>query len=520
MVNTTRQLRRRAAAVVALLVPLLAVVDAAAQGSADHMLPAGRDSGHDYTVDPGSIQHDGNVVRFHLSGTSSHGYVDNFEAQVMVDCAHRTRRELGSEIRNQWVGVKHNGPDAQMREVFPGTRQDSELRLVCRLAGVTVAEAPAVAVAVADATAPAPAPAPAATATPAHATATAPVSASTPDLALGSLPPLQTYSLPARKPLTPRAAEVAPSGVTLVAVPEGRTSLTVPDADAVQVGREAGMNLAILVDSVHRKGSYTSYEEQAAAPGVTTATRRHYVVDCVRQLRAFQPEATAGNAKLWATKVRAGSLESRELTTACTMPEGPRRRWFAGFVVSPDGVVVAPHSRTAGCDSITMGFGAAARTLRLIAHEDDLSMFKIPGGGIWPVMPALPDAPARGHAPVTLMGIYGTAPRVSAAFAEKAGANDNDPGWPQVRTLKDRNLSEGIVWDASGLAIGLALAFDLPGTRGATTWARMLPANDVRRLLQRHSLTWLAASPADGDAETAMRLALSATVPLICNRNQ
>ncbi len=512
MVNTNCQLRRRAAALVALLVSLLAVVDTAAQSSADHMLPAGRDSGHDYTVDPGSIQHDGSVVRFHLSGKGYHGYADTFEAQVMVDCARHTRRELGSEIRNQWVGVKHNGPDAQMREIFPGTRQDAELRLVCRLAGVAVPEAPVVA----ETTAPAPA----ATTTLAAATAPAPVLASTPNLALGTLPPLQTYPLPAGRPLAPHVAEVSPPTATPTAVPEGRASLTVPDADAVQVGREAGMNLAILVDSVHRKGSYTTYEEQSAAPGATSATRRHYVVDCVRQLRAFQPEATLGNAKLWATKVRAGSLESRELTTACTMPEGPRRRWFAGFVVSPDGVVVAPHARTVGCDTIVMGFGASARTLRLIAHEDDVSLLKIPGGGTWQTMPALLDAPAPGHMPVTLMGLYGTAPRVSAAFVEKAGANDSDPGWPQVRTLKDRTLTEGIVWDASGLAIGLALALGPPRTREPTPWVRMLPANDVRQRLRRHGLTWLTASPGAADAETAMRLALSATVPLICNRNQ
>jgi len=291
-------------------------------------------------------------------------------------------------------------------------------------------------------------------------------------------------------------------------------------SDLVDAGSDAAGDHAIFIDSVRpRDDAIVDYMLQTVVPGQVYATRQRVVADCKRRLRApVQDEGAPAGTRIPARHAAAGSREERELATACTMPEGPRERWFAGFLVTSDGVVVAPHARTAGCASIAMGAGAGRRTLELIANEEDVVLLRIPGRADWTTMPAAATAAVPPHAAVTLLGVSGTAPRVSAAFAEQAGANSDDPGWPQVRTLKDRAQSEGVVWNESGWAIGLALAFRPPDARGGTALVRLLPASEIRRRLQLHGLAWRPPDAAPVAPDAAMRAALQATVPLICHR--
>ncbi|MFL6625635.1 MAG: hypothetical protein ACJ8G1_04235 [Vitreoscilla sp.] len=294
-----------------------------------------------------------------------------------------------------------------------------------------------------------------------------------------------------------------------------------PASDLVDVGTDAAGAHAIFIDSVRRRDAATiDYMLQTIAPGQgDNATRQRFVVDCDRRLRALDPEDAAAGTRLPARRVSAASREERELATACTMPEGPRQRWFAGLVVSPDGVVVAPHARTVGCGSIVTIAGGQRRTLELIANEQDIALLRIPGNDRWTTMPASADASVPAHVAVTLLGVSGTAPRVSAAFVEQAGASRDDSGWPQVRTLADRAMTEGVVWNESGEAIGLALAVRPPDVQGRTALVRMLPAGEIRQRLLRHGLAWLR-TPADPAApEAAMRTAMQATVPLICRKD-
>jgi hypothetical protein len=301
-------------------------------------------------------------------------------------------------------------------------------------------------------------------------------------------------------------------------VPSARAKLhpsaVAPAADLADAGMDATANYTIFIDSIHHKGQITSYLLQARAPDATWATREHYVVDCQRKLRAFEPDDSASGARLNATRVVPDSREARELATACAMPDGPRSRWFAGFVVTPDGVVVAPHMRTYGCASYSTGVGAQRRTLQFIADEEDVTLLKLTAGGDWAVMPATDAPPSAGPQPVTMMGVSGVEPRVSAAWALKAGANRQDTGWPQVYTRSDRVLREGLVWNASGAAIGVAVA---PQGHDAThAYVRMLPAGAIRGHLARHGWTWPGTDGHPRDAEAAMRLALAATVPIVC----
>ena len=507
---------------IALFVPGDSLVAAAAD--AGRLLPAGRDSQNDYSVDPDSLRRDGSTVSFRLTGTGVFSPGATYAAQVMVDCAHHTRRELGSEIHNQW-GVKRNGPYSAMRDVFPGTRQDSELQLVCRLAGVPVAPAPSEAAAspappsvpvptVTAAAAPAPAPAPNAAPTPTQTLALALAQSTTPtfySLPTGTarLPQHNAGSSPASGPQATRAPEPVP-----VAKPAGKPYAVAPAADTVRLDDDAKGSRAILIDSVRHKDRYTSYVVQQMASGSTWATQEHYVVDCTSRLRAFQPEDSASGARLAASRASPRSPEGRELATACAMPQGPRTRWFAGFVMTRDGVVAAPHERTARCTSITTGLGAQRQPLQLIGHEEDVTLLRLPGPGTWTVMPAYDEPNYESRTAVTMMGVRGTAPRVSAAVLTAPGSNPQDPGWPQVLTLKPLAMNEGIVWTAHG-AIGLALS--PAGSDSRHAFVRMLPAEAIRARLARHGLGWQGPQdPAALDAETAMRLALAATVPLFC----
>jgi len=290
-------------------------------------------------------------------------------------------------------------------------------------------------------------------------------------------------------------------------------------ADLADAGTDAGGAHAIFLDTVRRSDAQVQYQLQTITPGQANAVRQQFLVDCDRKLRGFVPDdASLAGARVPVRHVASGSREARELALACSLPQGPRSRWFAGFVVTSDGVVVAPHARTQGCRRIVTGTGTARRTLALIANEDDIALLRIAQGGPWPVMPSAGTIRRGARLPVTVLGVAGTEPRVSAAFAENGGANDSDPGWPQVRMLADHALREGIVWDGTGTAVGLALALDRPVARQGQSWVRMLPSEEVRLRLQRHQIEWKSASPASIDAAQAMRQALAATLPLTCEQ--
>ena len=186
--------------------------------------------------------------------------------------------------------------------------------------------------------------------------------------------------------------------------------------------------------------------------------------------------------------------------------------------MTTDGVVAAPHVRTYGCASYSTGVGVHRRTLQFIADEEDVTLLKLPPGLAWAVMPAIEATDLRAPLPVTMMGVSGMAPRVSAAWALKAGANRQDSGWPQVYTRSDLAMPEGLVWNTAGAAIGLAIAPQ--GHDANRAYVRMLPTSAIRARLARHGWTWPGADGHPRDAEVAMRLALAATVPIVCERTR
>jgi hypothetical protein len=286
-------------------------------------------------------------------------------------------------------------------------------------------------------------------------------------------------------------------------------------SEVVDAGSDAGGAHAILSRSVQRHGALVDYMLQTVAPGQGNAVRRHVLVDCERKLRAIEPEGTPPGAKLPARPARADSREGRELAAACAM-DGPANRWFAGFVVTADGVIVAPRERTMGCSTIVARVGTERRRVVLVAQEPGVSVLRLDGGGRWAFMPAVGMASGLHHVPVTMLGVRGTAPRVSAAFVEDAGSSADDAGWPQVATLSNAELSEGIVWDSSGAAVGLALAARPPERRGTRSYVRMLPVAEIRSRLRGHDIQWDASAGGALDAEAALRRAVSATLALTC----
>ena len=295
--------------------------------------------------------------------------------------------------------------------------------------------------------------------------------------------------------------------------------LAAPASQLADVGTDDGGARAIFIDTVRRRDASVDYMLQTIAPGQGYATRQHIVGDCTRKLRGAVQDANApGGTSVSASRVVATSREGRELAAACAMPEGPPSRWFAGVLVSADGMVVAPHARTRDCAQISTGVGLTRRKLDLVANEDDITLLRVRGGGPWPVMPAASEPAGRGRRPVTLLGVSGIEPRASAAFAEATGSNSDDAGWPQVRLLTARALSEGVVWDANGAAIGIALALGKPVDRHGQALVRMLPASEVRLRLQRHQADWRLAQGHGLDDEAAMRLAVAATLPLVCTQ--
>jgi hypothetical protein len=280
-------------------------------------------------------------------------------------------------------------------------------------------------------------------------------------------------------------------------------------------GSDAGGAHAIFIDSVQRHGALADYMLQTIAPGQADAIRRHVLVDCDRKLRAIEPEGMPPGATLGARPVRPDSREGREMAAACAM-DGPAGRWFAGVVVTADGVVVAPRDRTTGCTALVARVGTRRRRAMLVAQESGMSVLRLEGGGPWTFMPSAGTAPGLDHLPVTLLGVRGTAPRVSAGFVETSARVRADLGWRVVSTLPEAALSEALVWNASGAAVGLALAEGPPERRGTRATVRMLAIDEIRRRLHDLGIDWNTSDGGGLDAQASMRRAVAATLPMTC----
>lgn len=467
-------LRRAVAGPGVVVAALLASLAGLAPAAEDRGTPVqvGIDARLGYTIDPASVQANGQLVRYHLSG---HGLAnaDSYQAEVVVDCAAHTRRELSAESHDHLLGSQTFAPDPRMHDVPRGSRLDTELRQACRLATGA-----------------------------GHATLSPAAAA-----LAASVPVFVTHS--------PTGDNVE-LGIRPARLPPGKPHAAAAAADLQAAGTLDRVDYAIVVDSVRREGKVTSYDLQQVVPGFAFTTWQHVVVDCDARLRAIAPEDAAPGTQLKATRVGGGSRADRELTLACALPAGPRKAWFAGFVVSGDGYVVAPHARTSGCTSLHTA-GPHPRVLQPIGDEDDISVFKIQGRGPWTPMPAVRLSPSLDHVRVTVLGVFGTAPRVGAAYAEMAGANARDTGWPQVRTLNSQALREGIVWGNDGAALGLALGQADIATGAGHVDVRMLTSAMIRERLARHGIDWALSFEGRPDEESAMRMAVAATLPLACD---
>jgi hypothetical protein len=282
----------------------------------------------------------------------------------------------------------------------------------------------------------------------------------------------------------------------------------------VAAGKDGARSFAIAADSVRRHGTTTSYDLMASTAGRPVSEASHLLVDCTSGLRAFVPDAKVGVAtRLPAVRVRPGSREAAELATACELPAGPPARLFAGFIVSADGVLVAPHLRTQRCGRVVAWVGGHRRVAAVVAQEDDLTLLRIDGGP-YRSMPAAPIEATGPRVPVTMLGRDGLSPRISAAIAMPAGSDRDDPGWPQVVTLGHLAVPAGPVWNARGGVVGFGVF--VANTQGGHAMVRMIPTETLQQKLRAHAVHWPQGFDAALDAETALRAALAATVPLAC----
>ena len=124
----------------------------------------------------------------------------------------------------------------------------------------------------------------------------------------------------------PYRAKISLARAAQAASSHAKPRTIAPAAEVADVGMDAHASYAIFIDSVRHRNQVTSYAVQTTPTGLPWATREHYVVDCQRKLRAFEPDDSASGARLNTTHVAANSRESRELAAACAMPDGPRSR--------------------------------------------------------------------------------------------------------------------------------------------------------------------------------------------------
>ena len=321
----------------------------------------------------------------------------------------------------------------------------------------------------------------------------------------------------ARRPGRAQRVRARAVRATLAALAAALAPMCALAGPTVGVGYDGLVSYAITVDSVRHQGDVTGYDLTSfdrvkASSGQT----RRVVVDCKRQLRAVAPAPEPGRsapASLQASRVRAGSREAGELATACGLPGGPRSRLFAGFVVAADGTVIAPHRRMPDCKNPVAYVDGRRQTATLVALADDLVILRIDGG---PYPTLAPSArPVTDRQPVTMLGVDGVQPRVSAAVLRPARANPDDEGWPQVETLSNLVVGEGPVWDAEGGVVGFGVYKSADDRHRAMV--RLLPAKVVSDSLAVHGIRWSESADARAlDPEAAMRLAVGATLALAC----
>ena len=293
-----------------------------------------------------------------------------------------------------------------------------------------------------------------------------------------------------------------------------------PDAAVVDVGHDGATSYAIAVDSVRRKGDVTGYDLTSfTRDGTLPAETRRILVDCRRLLRAVAPaQGASAPARLSASHVRAGSREGGELAAACALPEGPRSRMFAGFVVAGNGTVIVAHPRMADCPHPVAYVGGRRQAATVVATEGDLVILHVDGGP-YPTLPPAARSVIADRQAATMLGVDGLQPRVSATVLRIAGSNPSDEGWPQVETLSHLAVADGPVWDSRGGVVGFGIYKSADNRRHAMV--RLLPAQVIEEKLAAHGIHWGGGQAAQAlEPEAAMRLAVDATLPFACERDR
>jgi hypothetical protein len=287
-----------------------------------------------------------------------------------------------------------------------------------------------------------------------------------------------------------------------------------PAPHHVAAGREGALRFFIVAESVRRGGAAVTYELVSSRADGLPGERRQVLADCERRVRAVLPRGQSDvDGTFPAFKVRAGSREAAELGTACDLLPWPLEQAFPGLIVSSDGVLIAPHRRTARCARVLASVAGHLRTARILAQENDLTLLQVDGGPFSP-MAAAPIRTRESSYPVTMLGRDGISPHVGAAAVLATGASREDPGWPQVLTMRRVDAQAGPVWDASGSVVGFGVF--RTGLDSRHAMVRMIPAETVQQALQAHGVHWERGSGAPLDPETALRAALAGTVPLVC----
>ena len=186
-----------------------------------------------------------------------------------------------------------------------------------------------------------------------------------------------------------------------------------------------------------------------------------------------------------------------------------------GFIVSTDGVVLAPHLLISRCSRIEAELPQGRAAAGVVATEGDVVILRI-GGGPYVPLPPSPLA-SRQSQPVTMLGSNPARWRVAAGDLLPPGSNRDDAGWPQVRTLPQVGVASGPVWAQDGGIVGIAIAIAGAGVSVDRGLLRLIPAGTLQQMLASHGIGWnLPLNAPRLDTDAAMRRALGATVRLAC----
>ena len=281
--------RRAVAAPGVVVAALLASLAGLAPAAEDRGTPVqvGIDARLGYTIDPASVQANGQLVRYHLSG---HGLAnaDSYQAEGRrrLRRAHPARA-VGRDHDTCW-GRAASRADPRMHDVPRGSRLDTELRQACRLATGA-----------------------------GHATLSPAAAA-----LAASVPVFVTHS--------PTGDNVE-LGIRPARLPPGKPHAAAAAADLQAAGTLDRVDYAIVVDSVRREGKVTSYDLQQVVPGFAFTTRQHVVVDCERGCARSRPRtpapAPSSRPRAWAAA--AGPTENSRSPARC-----PRARARPGSPAS------------------------------------------------------------------------------------------------------------------------------------------------------------------------------------------